>query len=53
MSIIFNQICINEELLPIYIYIYIYKHDLALNNPKGLVYHKTFPKQTTPLSGQL
>ena len=24
MSIIFNQICINEEMLPIYIYIYIY-----------------------------
>ena len=24
MSIMFNQICINEEMLPIYIYIYIY-----------------------------
>ena len=24
MSIIFNEICINEEMLPIYIYIYIY-----------------------------
>ena len=24
MSVIFNQICINEEMLPIYIYIYIY-----------------------------
>ena len=24
MSIMFNEICINEEMLPIYIYIYIY-----------------------------
>ena len=24
MSIIFNEICINEEMLPIYTYIYIY-----------------------------
>ena len=24
MFIIFNEICINEEMLPIYIYIYIY-----------------------------
>ncbi len=34
MSIIFNEICVNEEMLPkyTYIYIYIYKLDLVLNN---------------------
>ena len=31
MSIIFNQICINEEMQPIYIYIYIY---MEVNNGK-------------------
>ena len=25
MSIMFNEICINEEMMPIYIYIYIYE----------------------------
>ena len=29
MSIMFNEICINEEMLPIYIYIYIYVNKLA------------------------
>ena len=28
--------------------IYIYKQDLALNNPLGLICHKTQPKQTKP-----
>ena len=27
----------------IYIYIYIYKQDSAMNNPQGLIYHKTQP----------
>ena len=27
MSIMFNEICINEEMLPIYIYIYIYIYE--------------------------
>ena len=28
MSIMFNEICINEEMLPIYIYIYIYIYNI-------------------------
>ena len=30
MSIMFNEICINEEMLPIYIYIYIYIDSLYI-----------------------
>ena len=30
MSVIFNEICINEEMLPKYIYIYIYDYDYNL-----------------------
>ena len=41
MSIMFNEICINEEMLPKYTYIY--KQGLALNNPQGLMCHKTQP----------
>ena len=38
MSIMFNEICINEEMLPKYTYIYIY--NLVLNNLQGLICHK-------------
>ena len=30
MSIIFNEICINEEMLPIYIYIYVIMKELGI-----------------------
>ena len=39
----FNEICINEETLPKYTYIYIniyISQDLALNNLQGLICHK-------------
>ena len=36
MSIMFNEICINEEMLPIYIYIYIYI--IMNNNQNGSIY---------------
>ena len=35
-----------------YIYIYIYKVNLALNNHQGLISHKTQPNQTKPKSNQ-
>ena len=53
MTIMFNEICINEEMLPkyththththTYIYMYIYKQDLILNNLQELICHKTQP----------
>ena len=51
MSIMFNEICINEEMLPIYIYIYIYiykkkkkhTHTKSLNT-------RTFPPKANPMS---
>ena len=50
MSIMFNEICINEEMLPKYTYfksylVYMYKQDLALNNLYCLICHKTKPNQ--------
>ena len=33
MSIMFNEICINEEMLPIYIYIYIYIYNCIETSP--------------------
>ena len=35
MSIMFNEICINEEMLPIYIYIYIYMFLIIKSYPVG------------------
>ena len=46
MSIMFNEICINEEMLPKYTYVCVYKEDLALNNLQWLICHKTQPNQT-------
>ena len=47
MSIMFNEICINEEMLPKYIYIYIYINNTHYHCPTPLhfllsfVYNKT------------
>ena len=46
MSIMFNEICINEEMLPKYTYfklyiIYMFQQNLVLNNPEGLICYKT------------
>ena len=41
---VINKMCL--QIIYIYIYIYIYKEDLALNNLRGLICHKTQPNQT-------
>ena len=60
MSIMFNEICINEEMLPKYTYfkshlIYMYKKYLTLNNLQWLIYHQTEPNliDKSPISSVL
>ena len=61
MSITFNEICINEEMLPIYIYmcvcvcvcVCVYKKDLVLNNLQWLICYKTKPNPTKPNNNNL
>ena len=47
MSIMFNQICINEEMLPIYIYIYRFSRSLSLSFSRLLSLYPYLP--TPPL----
>ena len=49
MSSMFNEICINEEMLPIYIYIYIYIYICIL----FLVLYQFFEAQFLPSSGSI
>ena len=41
---VINRMFLNP-IFNVYIYIYIYKEELALNNPQWLICHKTHPNQ--------